>query len=169
MRSLTKAGLLILFAIPIGCSGASTGSADAATGQERTRQAIRIVCAEDHRLVADVKRADASGSVARLAAAVRRYCDGLESLPLSDCPADFRVAFRHHGRAWREFQRVVEEYPDGFGEGVLVGFANAVLRGEADGGAGRMQDEVRAALRRVSLTWEEVERVAARYGVVDEQ
>src|SRR5947209_68947 len=36
------------------------------------------------------------------ARAVEHYCEGLEQLDMSNCPADFRVAYHEHMRAWRE-------------------------------------------------------------------
>ncbi len=52
-----------------------------------------------------------------MAQAVDQYCDDLEKLNMSDCPADFRVAYREHMRAWREVGAAYRELPDTFTEG----------------------------------------------------
>ena len=39
---------------------------------------------------------------------------------MSDCPADFRVAYRHHMRAWREAELAIKQLPDGLLEGLFM-------------------------------------------------
>lgn len=108
----------------------------------------------------------ASAGPIAMAAAVGRYCDRLESLDMSGCPADFRVAFRHHIGAWREVQAALQQYPDGFLQGLLVGAVNGMLRGEQDGGQSRLEGALRTGLERVRDTWIEVEKIGAAHGAV---
>jgi hypothetical protein len=82
---------------------------------------------------------------------------------MSGCPKDFRVACTQNIRALRDAQRVIRRCPNGVVEGLLTGAKNYWLRGENDGGATRLQDEVKAALKRVRATSDEVERIAAKY------
>lgn len=100
----------------------------------------------------------------QIAWAIGRYCDALGQLDMSDCPADFRVAYRHHLGAWREAQAVIAQLPDGFFAGLFTGFKNALLRGEVDGGTSRLEGSVKRAAERVRDTRIEVEKVGARYG-----
>ena len=100
----------------------------------------------------------------QIAWALGTYCDGLKRIEMADCPADFRVAYRQHARAWRDAQAAVRQLPDGFLEGFFMGFFNGLLRGEGDGGTGRLQGELKRSLERVRASWEEVEKVAAKYG-----
>ena len=62
-------------------------------------------------------------------------------------------------------QAAVKQLPDGFLEGVLMGAVNRLLRGEEDGGTGRLEGDVKRAAERVRATWEEVEKIGAKYGV----
>ena len=40
---------------------------------------------------------------------------------------------------------------------------NSLLRGESDGGQSRLEGDVKRSLERVRTTWEEVERIGAKY------
>lgn len=94
----------------------------------------------------------------------RRFCEELERMDLTACPADFRVALRQHTRACRDVQAAIEEFPDGFADGFFAGFLSS-LGGEYDGGIGRLESQYRSAYERGAATFAEVERTALKYGV----
>ena len=135
--------------------------------EEKTKQAILFILREDKRIheatiEQQLRRSDATPS--QLAQAIANYCAQAEALNLSSCPADFRVAYRHHIHAWRKVQAAVQELLDGFLEGVFIGFFNSLLRGELDGGVSRLLSNVENAEKQVEATWMEVEKIAAKYG-----
>jgi hypothetical protein len=143
-------------ALPLlGCDG----------GQERVRQAVLRVLRADRQLF-DTHKPPPDANPPQVAWVVGCYCDALERLDMSDCPADFRIAYRHHIRAWREAKSVVEGLPKGFWSGFFLGLKNAVLRGEGDGGQSRLEGDLKRAQDGVSQSWREVERIAAKYGAV---
>lgn len=45
-----------------------------------------------------------------------------------------------------------------------MGAMNSILWGERDGGASRLEGDVKRTLERVRDTWIEVEKIGARYG-----
>jgi DNA-directed RNA polymerase subunit RPC12/RpoP len=98
-----------------------------------------------------------------VAASIDAYCTQAEKLDLSSCPADFTVAYRQHIRAWRATQQAFAQIPDDFWKGLFVGVIN-ILHGEGDGGKARMQATLRQAQEKVQATWEEVEKIGAKYG-----
>src|ERR1043166_9025868 len=116
-----------------------------ASEADRYREAMVRVFQADQQLAAKRKQAaPSSAGLADVITATEAYCTGLEQLDMSDCPADFRVAYRHHIRAWRDAVAAVRELPDGFWEGALIGLLNG-LTGVVDGGYGRMSAAVKAA------------------------
>ena len=84
---------------------------------------------------------------------------------MSECPPDFRLAFRQHIHSWRAASARWSEMPDGFWQGVLMGAVNS-LSGEPDGGARRLSAEMREAQRAVDESYNEAVRIAAQYGAV---
>jgi hypothetical protein len=131
---------------------------------EKDRQAVRRVLLADRELAWKRDAIPPGATPSQVAWAVGRYCDDLERLDTSDCPADVRVAYRHHAGAWREAEAAIRQLPEDFLDGLLKGAANSVLRGEPDGGLGRLEGGVRRSLERFRDTRIEVEKVAARYG-----
>lgn len=97
--------------------------------------------------------------------AIEQYVTQAKAQPFSDCPADFVVSYRHHLHAWKEFEEVVAEIPASIWEVLLVGFANGLFRQELDGGHGRMEARYNTARAKIHSTWQETERIAAKYGV----
>jgi GYF domain 2 len=97
--------------------------------------------------------------------AIASYLSRMRAVDTSDCPADFRVAYKHHLEAWEELQAAVGELPDSFLEGVFVGALNGLLRGELDGGMTRMLDSIKRASQEVRDSFREVENIAARSDV----
>jgi hypothetical protein len=157
----------ILWAVGFGgvlAAGCGRSEPTPAAQAEKDRQAILRVLRADQELAKRRRELPPDATPSQIAWAVGRYCDELERLDTSDCPADFRVAYRHHAGAWREAQAALAKLPDGVLEGVLTGAMNALLRGELDGGAGRLEGELKRSLERVRDTWIEVEKVGARYG-----
>jgi hypothetical protein len=131
---------------------------------EKDKQAVLHVLQADRQLALTRDRLPPQATPAQIAWAIGRYCDDLERLPMADCPAEFRVAYRHHAGAWREAQAAIQRLPGDFFQGVLTGAMNSILRGELDGGASRLEGEVKRCLERVRDTGIDVEKTGARYG-----
>lgn len=152
---------LLLAAVAGGCSAPpATQMSDA----ERTKLYILRVMKADEQLSKKHKELPPSATPPQMVWAIGQYCDGLEVLYMADCPADFQVAYKQHMRAWREVQAAIKQLPDGFLEGFFMGAVNGVFRGETDGGQSRLEGSVKRAAERVRITWEEVERIGAKYG-----
>ncbi|SRR5579871_1143422 len=136
---------------------------------ERDSSATRANAAVEHVMevydaqVEKYQKAPRNMSVADYAAALGKVADVLDKQDMSGCPKDFRVACTQNIRALRDAQQVIRRCPKGTVEALLTGAKNYWLRGETDGGAIRLQDEVKAALKRVRATSDEVERIAAKY------
>ena len=143
---------------------AALASGCGSSSAERNKAAILRVLRQDQELTKKRESLPPNSSPSEIARAVGQYCTDLERLELSDCPADFRVAYRQHMRAWREAQAAIQQLPDSFLEGVFVGALNSFLRGEHDGGAARLEGDLKRSLERVRTTWEEVEKIGAKYG-----
>lgn len=60
-------------------------------------------------------------------------------------------------------EAAIQEFPDGFQEGFLIGLLNG-LGGERDGGLNRLEAEFKAAFQRGTSTYDEVEQTALKYG-----
>jgi hypothetical protein len=133
------------------------------SGAARANAAVEHVMEVYDAQVEKYQKAPRNMSVADYAAALGKVADVLDKQDMSGCPKDFRVACTQNIRALRDAQRVIRRCPRGVVEGVLTGAKNYWLRGENDGGATRLQDEVKAALKRVRETSDAVERVAAKY------
>jgi len=127
------------------------------------KQAILFILQEDARNAAAIQPGE-KAKPSEVAAAYGQYCAVIEQLDLSQCPADFRVAYRHYIRAWRERQAAVAQFPDDFLSEVFVGFLNGLLNNESDGGRGRWQMNLRNATVKVQTMAEEVEKIGAKYG-----
>jgi hypothetical protein len=163
MRSGLVATVVIPFVLLNGGCSRESDKAKAAT--EKTRAAIERVLKADDKLAKErEKNLPPKANPSQIGWSIGVYCDGLERLEMSDCPADFRVAYRQHIRAWRDAEAAVKKMPDSFLEGVFVGIWNSALRGEADGGTSRLEGDLKRATERVRTTWEEVERTGAKYG-----
>ncbi len=153
--------LLLVILVATRRSGSSTLSQ-----AELTRQAItRVIKADKESGEAIQKLTPADATPARAVQAIRTYLKRANGINLSDCPAEFQVAYKQHLRAWQDMERAVNELPNDLGAAIWTGVVNAFLRGERDGGANRLEGEVRQAERRIRTTWEEVEKISARYGV----
>ncbi len=138
-------------------------SCSAGGGSDRER-IMHVLRADRAASLENMGSVSQSAEPAVQAAAVGRYCETMESCDLSQCPADFAVAYRRHVRAWRVMQGAVGSLPNGFWEGFLAGALNNLVTGEMDGGVGRMNHAVQSAWQDVGQTWAEVEEVGARYG-----
>lgn len=142
------------------------GSGCGRTEAEVHTEAILRVLLNDKALSAKLQTAiPTTTTVEARAALLDEYCRGLDEFDMSECPPDFRLAFRHHIEAWRSAASKLREMPDGFWEGVLMGAVNS-LSGEMDGGAGRLNSEMQQAQRAIKETYQEAERIAAKYGAV---
>lgn len=145
--------------------GIDPASAALPPEEEKVKQAILFILKEDDRFAKSTKcQPGATATPATFCLATGKYCDLVEQLDLSDCPADFRVAYRQHLRAWRETQHATSQYPDNLLTQILLGAWNGVVKGEMDGGSGRILAGIQKAMDRVHATWEEVEKIGARYG-----
>jgi hypothetical protein len=145
-------------------AGCSREADKATAAAERTRAAIERVLKADEKLAKERGNLPPKATPSQIAWSIGVYCDGMERLEMGDCPADFRVAYKQHMRAWRDTQAAVSQLPDSFLEGVFLGFFNGMLRGELDGGSGRLEGDLKRAIERVRTTWEEVEKIGAKYG-----
>lgn len=154
-RAAAVAALLGLLG-PAGCGGKSEA--------ERVCAAVLRVLKEDRQLVERTQNLPPDAKPSQVAWAIGRYCDGLEALPMSDCPADFRVAYKQHTRAWRAVQDATAALPNGLWSGLWMGVKNQLLRGEADGGQSRLEGGLQKAFDEVKQTWQAIEQTAAKYG-----
>lgn len=156
---------LILAALPIIPLVAGCGASGSTSETERTKAAILRVLQAQQDLAMKVKDSlPPKLKPSRCASAIGEYCNALERLEMSDCPADFRVAFRHYVGALREEQAALKQLGDSLLEVVFMGAMNTLLRGEKDGGTARLVGGLRRAEERERDTWIEVEKIAARYG-----
>lgn len=148
----TAVGLAVLTLRPGG-----PGNDDAA--------AILRVLREDEAVSRETVHAvGAHDSPSNYALAIARYVSRMRAVDTSDCPPEFRVAYKHHLDAWVELQEEVAKLPDDFLEGLFVGMINGLLRREIDGGLTRMGDAIESATKGVNATFREVETIAARHG-----
>src|SRR4051794_7649122 len=103
-------------------SGCGDSKADAEKKKqaeaEKTKQAIVRVLRADQQMGKRRELLPPNSTPSQLAWTVGQYCNDLDKLDMSDCPADFRVAYRHHIGAWRETHEAIKQLPDGFLEGV---------------------------------------------------
>lgn len=158
----TKCGPLLLAGVTALLVASGCGRSEA----EVQREAMLRVLRNDKDLSAQLRSAASSAtSRAVTIQLVIKYCDGLDHYDMSECPPDFRLAFRQHIRSWRAAAAQWSAMPDGFWQGVLVGAVNS-MSGESDGGARRMSTEMREAQQAVDTTYKEAERIAAQYGAV---
>jgi len=131
---------------------------------EKTKQAILVVLNADKRLADTMRSETANLTPSQLAERIGNYCNQAEALDLTACPADFRLAYRQHFRAWREVRAAIQELPDSpFDELFMMGF-NRLVDGQPTGGSKELRDNVKQALTRLRTTWEEVERIGMKYG-----
>jgi hypothetical protein len=97
---------------------------------DKTKGAIERVLKADENLAKARDNLSPKSAPSQVAWAIGACCDGPEKLAMADCPADFRVAYRQHTRAWRDTQAALKELPDSFLEGVFMRFLNRALRGD---------------------------------------
>lgn len=158
----TKCGPLLLAGVTALLVAFGCGRSEA----EVQREAMLRVLRNDKDLSAQLRSAASSAtSRADTIQLVIKYCDGLDQYDMSECPPDFRLAFRQHIHSWRTALARWNEMPDGFWQGVLMGAVNS-LSGESDGGARRLSTEMREAQRAVDESYNEAVRIAAQYGAV---
>lgn len=112
-----------------------------------------------------IKTLPANALPAQLVHGIRIYRQRAFAQDFSGCPADFVVAYRHHIDAWEKMQAAVAQLPNGILDALFMGAFNALLRKEMDGGIGRLEGKLANAHDKVRSTWEEVERIGAKYGV----
>ena len=106
-----------------------------------------------------------NATASQVANAIATYCEAATNIDTPGCPADFKVAYRHHISAWRDVQGAFQQLPEGFLDGVLMGALNLYLQGEVDGGISRMQGAIQEGMQQVESTWHDVERIAASHDV----
>ena len=100
---MSRLGFGLLLALVAGLHGCS-GTSEA----DRTRSAVLRVLQTDKELESRWESASKGiTSPAELALLIERYCEEMERIELTECPADFRVAFRKHIRAWRDVHTAV--------------------------------------------------------------
>lgn len=106
-----------------------------------------------------------NATASQVANAIATYCEAAATIDTTGCPADFKIAYRHHISAWRDVQGAFQQLPEGFIDGVLMGALNLYLQGEVDGGISRMQGAIQEGMQNVERTWQDVERIAASHDV----
>ncbi|MBL9091608.1 MAG: hypothetical protein JNL96_10310 [Planctomycetaceae bacterium] len=111
------------------------------------------------------KNRDAKASVdqsnTNLAKVIDEYCVELEKQDMTECPPEFRLAFNRHIESWRTTAVTIRQIP-GMMDAFLAGMLSAVTGDDAtSGGAG----DLKKAEQEIRKTYEEVERIAAKYEV----
>lgn len=146
---------LIVAGLTLGCGRSE---------EQKFRVGMLRVLEADRDLSAKRKMVNpATSTPTQVANAIGQYCAAADRLDMSDCPAEFRVAFRHHLEAWGKVEVAVRRLPEDFLEGTLVGLVNG-LTGELDGGYSRMVGALKSAEAEVNATFQEVEKIAAKHG-----
>ena len=134
--------------------------------QDAQAAAILRVLKEDDRIAKEtMSSVAATETPSAYAAAIQTYLMRVRDIDMSDCPADFRVAFKSHLDCWVDLRTALKAIPEDFIQGFSVGFLNSYLFGEKDGGLSRMAGNVQEASRSVKSSFREVEQIAATYGV----
>ena len=96
-----------------------------------------------------------------LAKVIDEYCVELEKQDMTECPPEFRLAFNRHIESWRTTAVTIRQIP-GMMDAFLAGMLSAVTGDDAtSGGAG----DLKKAEQEIRKTYEEVERIAAKYEV----
>ena len=86
--------------------------------------------------------------------------DHFQSLDISDCPEDFRIAFQAHINAWRQAQMAFANntMANNFIEGAVAGFSgNTSNVGATMGAAAQANQDINS-------TYYELTTIAAKYG-----
>jgi hypothetical protein len=164
MRSLIALAIPLLGWVCVaGCSN-SSGTSESTPGAEKTKQAILRVLRADEQLAKKRDSLPPNATPSQISWAIGEYRKELGRLDMSDCPPDFRVAYRHHISAWGDAEAAIKQVPEGFLEGVFVGAMNSLLHGEIDGGGRRLEGNIKRELECVRDSWFEVEKIGAKYG-----
>ncbi len=153
------AGAMLLFAvICVGVSGIALLLGKSSSTED---ESILAVLEKDEALGAHVVAEDRDGLIHSLTV----YTNAASRIDLTGCPPDFRVAYRRHIHAWEKVAIAAAELPKGVLDAFLMGAINSVLRGESDGGLGRIESTLNQALKDVETSWYQVEDVALGHGV----
>ena len=138
-----------------GCSDPKKKAAETAVIE---RAAIERAIAEDkalsNRLFAEVgfldKFWDGSGLVLK-------YVEGLDAIDLSDCPSEFKNAFKAHVSAWYSAGRIKRENEGWKGvETVFYSFGGSYFEAAS---------ALESANKEITRTWDVVQRIAIDHGV----
>ena len=97
--------------------------------------------------------------------AINEYMTRMNDVDLSGCPATFRVAFKHYLATWNDLRRL-GKVPRQLRRGACSGRVQRLLPLRKRRGTDRMSAEIQEALKSVQHSYEEVEKIAAGYGVV---
>lgn len=110
---------------------------------------------------------EASASVSKKASAFGTYgeqakfvADSFQTIDVTDCPADFRMAYQEHILAWRAAIPAFEANTGtaAFGEGVVAGFTGDPQY------LGQAQAQADSAGQRINGTYATLASIAAKYG-----
>lgn len=157
----TIAGIsaLVIFC---GCGGLIGLLAISGGSKTSEQAAIQRILDADHEL----STANVVGSTpSEIANGVRVYVSKANALDMNECPADFKLAYRRHVKAWSRAGNAIDELPDGIVDAVFIGAINSLLRGELDGGQSRLEGGLAAADNEIRETWYAVEDIALSHGV----
>jgi hypothetical protein len=143
------------------------GFQGAMTGESPEAAAILRVLREDDRISKETMGSvSTSDTPSAYATAIGKYLIQVQGVDMSDCPPDFRFAFKRHLDCWVELRSALNAIPEDFLQGFFVGFMNGYLFRERDGGLSRMAANVQQASRNIKTSFREVEQIAAKYGAV---
>jgi hypothetical protein len=135
-------------------------------GPSAESAAIERMLREDRRIGQETIGAlSPSSSRSQVVQAIRTYCARAAAQEQRSAPADFLVSYRVHLQAWKETADRMAMLPDNVVDGFFVGLFNSLLRNEPDGGIARLENRMQEAADRVRSTWNETERIGAKYGV----
>jgi hypothetical protein len=134
--------------------------------ESRAAEAMLRVLTEEQRIAQETVRAvGANAPPSAYADAIAVYVMQAGRIDVSDCPAEFRVAFRRHLEAWVALRETIKPLPNDAVEGFVVGLLNGYFYGEKDGGLARMTENVQQAAGNVKACFGAVEDIAAKHDV----
>ena len=106
-----------------------------------------------------------------VAAMINNYVAQAQNIPTIDCPSDFAEAYRRHLGAWSNYAIAISGHPhvEGDGESFVKNFLRGMdfdLQGpERDQAVWQdWKNQLVQTFTSISMTWTDVEALAARYG-----
>lgn len=138
---------------------------EAPEGSRAAEAMLRVLTEDQHIADETVRAVGANAPPSAYADAILLYVSRASRMDMSDCPAEFRVAFRRHLQAWFALRETIRPLPDDAVQGFFVGLLNGYFYGERDGGMARMTANVQEAAGNVKESFGAVEEIAAKHNV----